>query len=147
MSLFTGDTCLEPPRSFRVLPVAGSLVTADSSPPKCTPSGLLSLELSRSCCSGSNAFPAPPPTPNHVGMFVSNCVPGIRRKPSLFQGAFHLQALPEAAKDRRAHLDPQTGITDRSLERATRLGGGGSPLVLPPGHLSSSTTSVPSYRF
>lgn len=87
LSPFSGDTCLEPPRSVHVIPVAGSLVTGDSFSPKGTLSGLLSLELSGSRWFGSNTSPAPPPTPNHTGMFVSNCVPGIRTKCS-FQRPF-----------------------------------------------------------
>lgn len=121
LSPFSGDTCLEPPRSVHVLPVAGSLVTGDSFSPKGTLSGLLSLELSGSRWFGSNASPAPPPTPNHTGMFVSNCVPGIRTKCSSFPEAFHLQALPEATKHRRTPLCSQIGITDHGLEKATRL--------------------------
>lgn len=121
LSPFSGDTCLEPPRSVHVLPVAGSLVTGDSFSPKGTPSGLLSLELSRSRWFGSNASPAPPPTPNHTGMFVSNCVPGIRTKCSSFPEAFHLQALPEATKHRRAHLCSQIGITDHGHQTLLAL--------------------------
>lgn len=69
LSPFSGDTCLEPPRSVHVLPVAGSLVTGDSFSPKGTLSGLLSLELS-----GSRWFGSTLPLPLPQSQTIQECL-------------------------------------------------------------------------
>lgn len=86
---FSGDTCLESLRSFYLLPVDGFPVTAGSSFPECTSHGFLSLELSKSLWSGSNPFPAPPPTRTSCNKV---CFPteslGSERNPASFKRPF-----------------------------------------------------------
>lgn len=124
LSPFSGDTCLEPPRSMPVLPVAGSLVTGDQflSYLKGTPSGLLSLALSRSRCSGSNASPAPPPNPKPYRNVCFQLCPWDQNEMQLVSRGFSSAGAPRSNKAEEGTLvfpewekRPQLGESHQTL--------------------------------
>lgn len=106
---FSGDTCLASPRSFSLLPVDGFLVTADSSFSKCTSSGLLSLELSESFWSGSNPFPAPPPTQTSCRKVCFPTVSLGSDETQPVSRGLSFAGDPKSSTDRRIYLCPQMG--------------------------------------